>query len=67
MHEKAEAERKSDREEIIARLDANTKATLSTQLKMNETKEDMKTMQENIQENLKKSMEIMKTMNQAKT
>jgi hypothetical protein len=54
MHEKTEAERKSDREEMIARMDTNKKATLATQLKMNETKEDMKTMQENIQENLKK-------------
>jgi hypothetical protein len=31
MQEKAEAERKSDREEMIARIDANTKATLATQ------------------------------------
>jgi hypothetical protein len=36
-------DRKIDREEMIARMDANTKA--------------MKTMQENIQENLKKTME----------
>jgi hypothetical protein len=43
---------------MIARIDANTKATLATQLKMNETK-DMKTMQENIQENLKKTIEEM--------
>jgi hypothetical protein len=34
---------------------------------MNETKEDMKTMQENIQENQTKTMEWMMTMNQAKT
>jgi hypothetical protein len=65
MHEKAEAERKCDREETIARMDANTIVTLATQLKMNETK-DMKTMQEKIQDNLKKTMEEMKTMNQAK-
>jgi ElaB/YqjD/DUF883 family membrane-anchored ribosome-binding protein len=57
MQERAEAERISDREEIIARMDANTKAKLATQVKMNETKEAMKTMQENIQENIKKTME----------
>jgi hypothetical protein len=28
---------------MIARMDANTKATLATQVKMNETKEDLKT------------------------
>jgi hypothetical protein len=39
----------------------------ATQLKMNETNEDMNTMHGNIQENLKKTMEEMKTMNQAKT
>jgi hypothetical protein len=42
MQERAEAERKSDREEMIARMDANTKAKQATQVKMNET------MQENI-------------------
>jgi hypothetical protein len=50
----------ADREEMKARMDANTKATLAT-------KEAMKTMQENIQENLKKTMEETMTMNQAKT
>jgi hypothetical protein len=45
------------REYILSRMDANTKATLFTQVKMNETKEDMKTMQENIQENQTKTME----------
>jgi hypothetical protein len=34
-----------DREEMIARMDANKKATLSTQVKMNENKEDLKTIQ----------------------
>jgi hypothetical protein len=67
MQEKAETERKIDIEEMIARIDANTKATLATQIKMNETKEDMKIMQENIKDNLKKTMEEMMTMNQAKT
>jgi hypothetical protein len=57
MQEKPDAERKSDREEMIARMDAYTKATLATQLKTNETKEDIKTMKENIQDNLKKTME----------
>jgi hypothetical protein len=63
MQEKEEAERKSDREEMIARIDANTKATQATQLKMKETK-NMKTMQENLQENLKKTKQMM-NMNQA--
>jgi hypothetical protein len=63
MQEKAEAER-IDREEMIARIDANTKTTLATQLKMKEIKVDMKTMQENIQENLKKTKQMM-NMNQA--
>jgi hypothetical protein len=55
------------REEMIAKMDANTEATLATQVKMNETKEDIKTMQDNIQENLKKTMEEIMTTNQAKT
>jgi hypothetical protein len=46
MQERAEAERKNDREEMIARMDANTKVTLATKVKMNQTKEDMKTTQE---------------------
>jgi hypothetical protein len=74
MQEKAEAERKSDREEIKAmqnKADAEKewqgrndsknrrqyKSHLATQLKTNETKEDMKIMQENIPENLKKTTE----------
>jgi hypothetical protein len=55
------------REKMETKLDANTKATLATQVKMNETTEDMKTMQENIQENLKKTMEEIMNTNQAKT
>jgi bacterioferritin (cytochrome b1) len=49
-------ERKSDREEMIARMDANTstKATLATQVKINET------MQENIQDNLKQMIHGMR-------
>jgi hypothetical protein len=35
-----------DREDMIGRMDANTKATLATQVKMNETKDDLKTIQE---------------------
>jgi hypothetical protein len=35
------------REKMETKLDTNTKATLATQVKMNETKEDMKSMQEN--------------------
>jgi hypothetical protein len=42
------------------KIDTNTKATLAT-------KEDMKTMQEKIQENLKRAMEEILNMNQAKT
>jgi hypothetical protein len=60
-------ERKIDKEEMMARMDANTKAMLATQVKMNKTKEDMKTMQQYIQENLKKTMEEMLTATQAKT
>jgi hypothetical protein len=52
---------------MIARLDTNTKATMATQLKMNENNEDIKIMQENIKENLKETIEEMKTMKQAKT
>jgi hypothetical protein len=63
MQETEEAERKGDSEETIGRFDANTKAKLATQLKMKETK-DMKTMQENIQEDLKKTMIQMMKMNQ---
>jgi hypothetical protein len=42
------------------KIDANTKATLAT-------KEDMKTMQERIQENLKRTIEEIMNMNQTKT
>jgi hypothetical protein len=38
--------RNIDREEMMARMDANTKATPATQVNMNETKEDLKTIQE---------------------
>jgi hypothetical protein len=55
------------REKMETKLDANTKATLATQVKMNEAKEHMKTMQENIQEDLQKTMEEMITMNQTKS
>jgi hypothetical protein len=40
-----------------AKMDANTKATLATQVKMDETQEDMKTMQEKAEAGQKKIQE----------
>jgi hypothetical protein len=51
---------KIDREEMIERMDANTKATLVTQVKMNETKEDLKTIQERAETEIKSDRDEMK-------
>jgi hypothetical protein len=66
MQEKTEDE-ENDREEIIARMDANIKATLAIQLKKNETEEDMKNHAGKYKRDYKKTMEEVRTMNQAMT
>jgi hypothetical protein len=45
---------------MIARIYANTKATLATQLKMNETK-DMKTIQKIYKREIQENLEVIKT------
>jgi hypothetical protein len=60
-----QAKLEADREEMIARMDANTKATLATQVKMNEIKEDMKTMQKRAAVERKSDREEMKQVTRA--
>jgi hypothetical protein len=60
LDENAKPANKERTEKLIARMDANTKATLVTEVKMNKMKEDMKTMQERAEAERKSDREEMK-------